>query len=97
MIDLEDTALFAQAAASKEILLEGDTVEKTVELAGNAAAHVERLTLRVLEQTGCAGRIYFGQQFDPDDWSRLARHSNNREGRHTIDGFHRAVTRRRGA
>jgi hypothetical protein len=57
MIDLEDSALFSQAAARKEILLEGDTVQKTIELAGNAAAHVEGLTLRVLEQTDSTSRV----------------------------------------
>jgi hypothetical protein len=51
MTDIVDMALFAQAAASKQILLEGDTPEKTVELAGNAAACLSGVTLRVLEAT----------------------------------------------
>jgi hypothetical protein len=59
MIDevVYDATLFGGAAASKEILQEGDTPAKTIELADNAAEYVSHVTLQVLQQTGSASRV----------------------------------------
>jgi hypothetical protein len=52
MTDLIDTLLFGQAAASKQILMEGDTPEKTGELAVNAGEFVSCVSLGMLKHTG---------------------------------------------
>jgi hypothetical protein len=50
--ELLESALFGQAAASKEILAEGDTAAKTIELATNAMGYAGDLTNHILELEG---------------------------------------------
>jgi hypothetical protein len=47
-----DEVAFAQASASKEILMEGDGAEKTIELALNAGEYASGMVLAVLNDTG---------------------------------------------
>jgi Fe-S-cluster containining protein len=51
-VALLETALFGQAASSKQTLLEGDSPKKTVELAVNAARFASDMILKVLDGTG---------------------------------------------